>query len=81
MIVVVALVVLWASYKLANHLRFKLEGAERGHPGRSSTVITETPRSFGGAVSWSALDDHQLTRLLTQSASRNPTHKPDEVDS
>jgi hypothetical protein len=82
MIVVVALIVLWASYALANRLRAKVEGIEPGHRHRGSgTETAHTPVARDvpcGLASWSALDDHQLTRLLIQSASTTTADAPDD---
>jgi hypothetical protein len=80
MIVVVALLVLWASYRLANYLHAKVEGAERGQSVATPVSSTETLGVVGSAVAWSALDDHQLTRLLMQSASTTTTDGNDGTD-
>lgn len=76
MIVIVALVVLWASYELANRLRDRAEGVARVPVApRRSTTATRAGDDANDTVTWSALDDHQLTRLLTQSSSpRTDTH-------
>lgn len=83
MIVVLAalgLVIFWASYELANRLRVREERVERGQPIRNSGTSSTEPRKGGGTdVTWSVLDDHQLTRLLTQAGSRTATDSHDEL--
>lgn len=79
MIVLVALAVLWISYEVANRLRDTVEGTQsrRPTPSRSDPGLGDGDR-ITRRVTWSALDDHQLTRLLIESASR-PTDSHDDV--
>lgn len=75
--VVLALLVLMVSYKVGNAWSAG-EDAVGEHPLRnSSTTATRTGKNVGSDARWSALDEHQLTRLLTQAARRPPTEITD----
>lgn len=79
MIVLVALAVLWISYEVANRLRDTVEGTESARP---TTVLSDAApdrERITRTVTWSALDDHQLTRLLIDSASPSTTDTHDDV--
>lgn len=70
MITLLALLLLWASYGLAHILRDRKKVARTLV---SSTSITSVPTVIDDDIRWSALDDHQLTRLLTQASPASTT--------
>jgi hypothetical protein len=77
MVILVALVIIWAPFLTAKLLLAKRANAAQPHPSRSSRTQppsgakSETSRHDGPV--WTALDDRQLTRLLTDSAPRSST--------
>lgn len=73
----ILLVILWAPYLVARFLRAQRARTptpslpQRAWGGLPRKAQTDTGSQYGPA--WSALDDLQLTRLLTNSAPRTST--------
>ena len=77
MIVVIWLVILWTPYLVmrllhAQHARIPTTARPYGARTEPPTGVTTDATSQDEAA-WSALDDRQLTRLLTDSAPRSIT--------
>ncbi len=77
MLTVVLLLIVWVPYFVARALRANhVRRLNENHP-RSADAMPEALGETGdgnrGRSAWSALDDHQLTRLLTDSAPRTAT--------
>ena len=76
MIVLIVLVILWTPYVVAR----LLQAQHARTPTTAHPHAAEEPQGNGAsdttnqmATAWSALDDRQLTRLLTDSAPRSAT--------